>query len=77
MKLLHKIYDKLTNLFLVIGAINGLAMLNIADAETWKRGFKSVIIGFIVLVVSMPLFLFLILGIGMAYLDDRYFRECE
>jgi hypothetical protein len=56
----------------MIGIVPAIAMMNIMDEETWKRGFVSVALGIVFCVASLPLLPFLALGIAGSMLEDRF-----
>ncbi len=64
------VYRKTSSLLLWMGALNGLAILNITDRETWKA-YDKVLVGLVFLAVTLPLLPFLALGLGMIMLGDK------
>ena len=71
-KLVYKIYDKVTSFYMMVGIIPAIAIYNVVDVETWKRGIVSVVLGLVALVITLPLLPFLAVGVLATYLGDRY-----
>lgn len=56
----------------VVGTIPAIAIMNVFDEETWKRGAMSVSIGVVCAIASLPLLPFLVVGIAGSMLEDKF-----
>ena len=72
MSMIHKLYHHATSALLMVGAIPAIAIFNVVDKETWKRGFLSVTIGIVACVFTLPLLPILALGIACSMIEDRF-----
>jgi hypothetical protein len=69
----RKIYFTVANVFMWSGAIAGLALVNLTDAETWKSVGK-IAVGLAFFSLTMVLLPFLVIGVLMLMAGDKLYH---